>query len=201
MRLADGNVASGQGIIQKLPVTALSSAPAESAVAWTHLQTDHYTFKSARTLTDGSVIGLCWSKVGGWARQATLVYLSSSGAVTWGPTGFGTIHGEGTSVRRAMRRVTSQRTALLSARVRSRSVTIWQHDKHSSILAIVFFAACGVPRRAELCHFWHGPRAYERRDPGVHSLRGRVCSQHASRAVDQGQPSRGLAVEQVIQFH
>jgi hypothetical protein len=114
LRLADGNVASGQGIIQKLPVTALSSAPAESAVAWTHLQTDHYTFKSARTLTDGSVIGLCWHEVGyagiggGWARQATLVYLSSSGSVTWGPIGFGMKHGEGTSVRRAMRHAISQ---------------------------------------------------------------------------------------------
>ena len=92
-------------------------------------------------------------------------------------------------------------TALLSARVRSRSVTIGQHDKHSSILAIVFFAACRVPRRAELCHFWHGPRASERRGPGVRRNGGRVCSQHASRAADQGQPGRGLAVEQVIQFH
>ena len=102
--LADGNVGSGQAVIQKLPVTALSSAPAETAVTWTHLQTDHYTFKSARTLTDGSVIGLCWSEVGGSARQATLVYLSSTGSVIWGPNLFGAIHGEGTSVRELTRR-------------------------------------------------------------------------------------------------
>lgn len=136
---ADGNVASGQAILQKLPLTALSSAPAESAVAWRHIQADHYTFKSARTLTDGSVIGLCWSEVGVWQRQATLVYLTSSGSVTWGPFEFGITHGEGTSVRgargaRAARTLTFTLTLTLTTLV-SRSLRCPTTNKASSLLA------------------------------------------------------------------
>ena len=138
---ADGNVASGQAILQKLPLTALSSAPAESAVAWTHIQDDHYTFKSARTLTDGSVIGLCWSEVGEsgvWQRQATLVYLTPSGSVTWGPVEFGTTHGEGTSVRgaRGARAARGARTLTLTlTTLVSRSLRCPATNKASSLLA------------------------------------------------------------------
>ena len=109
--LADGNVGAGQGVVQQIAVSKLTTgtAPTEADAAWTYLQTDHYTFKSARGLTDGSVIALCWSEVGGYASQASLVYLSSTGSVIWGVIGYGTKHGEGTDVRRAESTVSNAR--------------------------------------------------------------------------------------------
>lgn len=99
--LADGNVGQGEAIIQKILVSKFTTttAPTEADVAWTFIRNDHFSMKAARGLSDGTVVGLMWSDVPP-ARQASLMYLTATGSVTWGPLGFGTNHGEGTDVRR-----------------------------------------------------------------------------------------------------
>ena len=98
--LADGNVAAGEAIVQKLDLGQLTSSqpPTVAQVAWTYIRTDHSTFKAARSLSDGTVVGLMFNEQPGYLRQATLIRLTATGSLMWGPVGFGATHGEGTDV-------------------------------------------------------------------------------------------------------
>ena len=91
-----GNVVSGNAIVTQLPLSALTgaSAPAESAATWSYTTTSYFTSKAARSMTDGSVIALLYSET----QLASLVKLTSTGTVAWGPTNYASQHGEGTDV-------------------------------------------------------------------------------------------------------
>lgn len=91
-----GNVVSGNAVIQKVPISALTgvSAPVESSATWTYTTASYFTSKAARPLNDGTVIALLYSET----QSATLVKLSVAGAATWGPKDFMSQHGEGTDV-------------------------------------------------------------------------------------------------------
>ena len=93
-----GNVVSGKSLVQAIPVSALaqSSAPTASDVEWTYENDAYLTSKAARFLPDGSVVALLYGEDP--SKMTTLVRLSSSGAVQWGPTEHGLQHGEGTDL-------------------------------------------------------------------------------------------------------
>ena len=93
-----GNVISGNALVEKLAVSALTSstAPTASDVTWSYSTTAYFTSKAARGLSDGSVVALLFNAP--VAKQATLVKLTSAGTVSWGPTDFADYHGEGTDV-------------------------------------------------------------------------------------------------------
>ena len=93
-----GNVISGNALVEKLAVSALTSstAPTASDVTWSYKTTDYITSKAARGLSDGSVVALLFNAP--VAKQATLVKLTSAGAVSWGPTDYADYQGEGTDV-------------------------------------------------------------------------------------------------------
>ena len=93
-----GNVISGQALVQKLPVSALTSdtAPDESNVIWTYSTNGYLTSKAARPLIDGSVVALLFNA--DVSKQAALVKLGPSGGVMWGPIDYASEHGEGTDL-------------------------------------------------------------------------------------------------------
>jgi len=93
-----GNVVSGNAMVLQLPISALTaaSAPAESEKAWSYSSTAFLTSKAARSLSDGSVVALLLGV--GADKLASLVKLTSAGAVSWGPTDYSTQHGEGTDL-------------------------------------------------------------------------------------------------------
>ena len=93
-----GNVVGSHAVVAKVPVASLRSAfsPSSTAVTWSWTTAELSTSKAARSLADGSVIALLYGEHGG--KAATLVKLSATGAVSWGPTRYGTQHGEGTDV-------------------------------------------------------------------------------------------------------
>lgn len=103
-----GNVINGNAIVQSIPVTAVgATAPEASAATWSYKSAGYWTSKAARSLKDGSVVALMLAGEPGYTKMATLVKLTSAGAVEWGPTDFGGDgsdtaasggHGEGTDV-------------------------------------------------------------------------------------------------------
>lgn len=93
-----GNVPAGTANIVQLPVSVLAAAtaPAEAAKTWDYTNDAYVTSKTAMPLADGSVVALLYGAEKN-NQQATLVKLSSAGAVIWGPTYYPQ-HGEGTDL-------------------------------------------------------------------------------------------------------
>ena len=84
-----GNVAGGQAVVMQLPLSALTSstAPTSASATWTRALSSQGTVKAARGLSNGEV-GVLMLTDG--VDTAQLVKLSSSGAIVWGPTNYGT---------------------------------------------------------------------------------------------------------------
>merc|ERR1712151_838035 len=90
-----GNVPNGEAIVQKLPISALSAAPTSSSFTWSKTFSPLITAKAAR-VAGSNVAVLMWGEE---VYQATLVMLKASdGSTVWGPTKFGSQHGEGTDI-------------------------------------------------------------------------------------------------------
>ena len=63
-------------------------------VAWTYTNAAYFTVKAARSVADGTTALLLYAE----EQSATLVALKASGDVLWGPTDYGSKHGEGTDM-------------------------------------------------------------------------------------------------------
>jgi len=87
----------------KLPMSAVtsSSAPNEASATWTYTTAAYYTAKTAHQLTstDSSNVVILLQKSDAQAKMAAAVMLTSSGAVSWGPTDYGAVLGEGTDMQ------------------------------------------------------------------------------------------------------
>lgn len=93
-----GNVIGGKAVAMHFSLAAVNggSPPTSNAATWTANFDDSFTAKAVRPMKDGGCVVLLYKE--GASKMATLARLSSGGQTTWGPTEYGTKHGEGTDV-------------------------------------------------------------------------------------------------------
>ena len=85
--------------MMKIPVTALTSAPTSASASWNKsFSAAQHSVKAVRATSSGEVGVLMWTD-GSSSGAATLAKLDSAGTTVWGPTDFGTEHGEGTDMQ------------------------------------------------------------------------------------------------------